>query len=150
VSLDVILLGESQRVPEIDLTDINKLQQLNNNFNCKGLRYVALFSAFFRYPIYGIMDQDRTFKVFVNQAFKEKNEYNLKNLLISLFEFTSEVLNVDDQDEVKLLIYLKRECFEAESKLLIRNLNWLGGKLVQNDIDDTNKYNCWYIMEFEV
>lgn len=147
------MAGGDVRSKEAAVVGVEKLQQLNNNFKCSAVRYVALFSTFFRYPIYGILTKDFVLKLHVTQGFKEKSEFNLKNLLIALFEFTSEVLQEKlklGEDDIKLMIYLKRSCFENESKLLIKNLNWLGGKLLANDDDDTNKYNDWYIMEFEV
>lgn len=110
-----------------------------------------MFNSLFKYPIYGILTKDYEFKIFINQQFKDKNDYNLKNLLISIFEFVSEVLgNEYEEEEIKLFIYMKRKHFETESKLLIKNLNWLGGKLILDDNKGTNKFNDWYIMEFEV
>lgn len=58
--------------------------------------------------------------------------------------------NNDSEKELRLLIYLKRKFFEKEYKLLIKNLNWLGGRLVSNDTVNTNEFKDWYIMEFEV
>lgn len=178
VSLDIILLSESQLIIEDDFNDVKdknynykgkkqnvNYQMLNNNFKSKNLRYVAIFNTLFKYPIYGILTDEYEFKVFINQPFRDKNDYNLKNLLMSIFEFVSDVLmkknelnqNSKDQDsdeddelEIKLYIYMKRRHFETESKLLIKNLSWLGGKLILDDKDQTNKFNDWYIMEFEV
>lgn len=149
VSLDIITLSESQLIIEGGYED--NLQGLNNNFKSQNLKYVAMFNSLFKYPIYGILTKDYEFKIFINQQFKDKNDYNLKNLLISIFEFVSEVLgNEYEEEEIKLFIYMKRKHFETESKLLIKNLNWLGGKLILDDNKGTNKFNDWYIMEFEV
>lgn len=157
VSLDVILLGESQRVSKDDLTKLlscshgmDRLQHLDSKHACRGLLYVVIRSVLFSEPIYGILDKDLSFKVFIQQEFKERNDQNLKNLLMALFEFTSDVIIPNQDEDVTLLIYMKRDRFESESKLLIKNLIWLGGKLVHDDSDETNKYHDWYIMEFEV
>lgn len=152
MSLDIILLSESQLIIKGDRYDEGNYQVLNSNFKSNHLKYVAIFNSFFRYPIYGILTKDFEFKVIINQQFKEKNDYNLKNLLISIFEFVSDVLMSElyKNEEIKLFIYMKRKHFETESKLLIKNLNWLGGKLILDDKDQTNKFNDWFIMEFEV
>ncbi len=151
VSLDIILLSESQLIIEGDYDNGNSYQFLNNNFKSKNLKYVAIFNNLFKYPIYGILTKDYEFKVIINQQFQDKNGYNLKNLLISIFELVTDVLMTEFEDqEIKLFIYMKRNHFETESKLLIKNLNWLGGKLILDDKEETNKFSDWYIMEFEV
>lgn len=132
VSLDMALLSESQRAVEGD------------EVRCDGVKYVAFLSSLFATPVYGVLDTDDVFRVFITQRFREENEHNLKSLLISLMEFTSEVLGAD----LRFMLYLKRSCFEVESGLLMRNLNWLGGSLVLDDL--LNRYNDWFIMEFEV
>lgn len=150
VSLDIITLSESQLILEDGYENSDNFQGLNNNFKSKNLKYVAMFNSLFKYPIYGILTKDYKFKIFINQQFKDKNDYNLKNLLISIFEFVCDVLSNEYEEEIILFIYMKRKHFETESKLLIKNLNWLGGKLILDDNEGTNKFNDWYIMEFEV
>lgn len=105
-----------------------------------GERYVALLSALFKYPIYG-KQLKGSFSVFITQNFENNNDHNLKNLLICLFEYTSEILALEH-----LVIHLKRSCFETESQVLVRNLSWLGGRLVR----DKDQYNDWFVLEFEV
>jgi hypothetical protein len=158
VSLDVILLSESQLITENDEEAISQthIQHLNNNFRTKNLKYFAIFSSWFENPIYGLLTKQLELKIFINQVFKEHNEFNMKNLLISLLELASEVVYEriaseypDESKDLKLMIYLKKRHFESESKILIKNLSWLGGRLTLDDSDNTNKYNDWYIMEFE-
>lgn len=154
VSLDVILLSESQLIIE---NDGKRLQYLNNNFNSKNLKYLVIFNNSFKNPIYCLLTKNFELKIFINQSFKSNNEFNLRNLLISLLELSSEVIyeKINNEypneiNDLKLIIYLKKNYFESESKILIKNLSWLGGKLKLNDSEDLNKYNDWYIMEFEI
>ncbi|KAH3685169.1 hypothetical protein WICPIJ_003862 [Wickerhamomyces pijperi] len=160
VSLDIITLSERQLIIENDFKEDpgTRARGLNNNFKNKNLRYVAFYSNFFKYPIYGILYKDFVFKVFISQEFRIVNDsYNLKNLLMTVMEFTDEIIREDidaDNDEegkeLQLVLYLKRSIFETESQLLLKNINWLGGTLVHNDEQDINKYNDWFIVKFDL
>lgn len=172
VSLDIISLGERQLIIENDFNESNdpsytqnntegkvpSCKSLSNNFKNSNLRYVAFYSNFFKYPVYGILSKHFIFKVFINQEFQSANNaYNMKDLLMTVMEYTDEIIRDDvdvDNDEegreLKLMLYLKRNLFETESKLLIKNLNWLGGILIQNDEQNLNKYNDWFIVQFDL
>ncbi|KAH3675748.1 hypothetical protein WICMUC_002540 [Wickerhamomyces mucosus] len=153
VSLDVILLSESQLIKENDLGEItvDELRKLNNNFKNDNLKYVTFFNQLlFQYPVYGVVTKNNDFKIFIKQEFQSDNSTNLKKLLISLMEFTDDYLTNEINGDVKLLIYLQKSKFEKEQQILLKNLNWLGGKLILNDLEDLNHYQDWFIMEFEI
>lgn len=109
-------------------------------------------NTLFKSPIFGKVNKSSSYlKLFINQSFLIKNEYSLKNLLICLLELSDLILSDNEQeDDKKLIIFFKREFFENQVKLLIKNLNWLGGELVLNDDENFNTFNDWYIMQFEV